>query len=200
MISKKIVLLTVVSVFLSATNGCPLSPAPVQRTGQTNCFDEEGVKIACSGTGQDGEYQKGVEWPNPRFTVNDDGTVSDNLTGLIWLKDANCFGERTWQEALDDCNYLSTGGCGLFDGSSAGDWRLPNRFEFESLLDISRYSPALPSGHPFINVQYDHYWSSSTYAWPGSNGSAWSVYLDSGDVDDNRKSYYEYVWPVRGGQ
>jgi hypothetical protein len=32
----------------------------------------------------------GVAWPNPRFTDNSDGTVTDNLTGLIWLKNANC--------------------------------------------------------------------------------------------------------------
>ena len=50
----------------------------------------EGVVIACDNTGQDGETQAGVAWPSPRFIDNRDGTVSDELTGLIWLKDANC--------------------------------------------------------------------------------------------------------------
>ena len=38
--------------------------------------------------------KKGVAWPNPRFTDNGNGTVTDNLTGLIWLKNANCFGKE----------------------------------------------------------------------------------------------------------
>ena len=47
-------------------------------------------------TGSDGDLQKGVAWPNPRFTDNANGTVTDNLTGLIWLKNANCFGRPVW--------------------------------------------------------------------------------------------------------
>ena len=50
-----------------------------------------------------------MAWPNPRFTDNSDGTVTDNLTGLIWLKDANCFGDRTWISALSDANGLASG-------------------------------------------------------------------------------------------
>ena len=53
--------------------------------------------------GDDGDLEKGITWPNPRFTDNGVGTVTDNLTGLIWLKDANCFGPRDWSEAVSDC-------------------------------------------------------------------------------------------------
>ena len=50
---------------------------------------------------------RGVAWP-AAFIDNRDGTVLDNLTGLLWLKNANCFGRpRTWQEALDDANNLA---------------------------------------------------------------------------------------------
>ena len=45
--------------------------------------------------------QKGVAWPNPRFTDNGNGTVTDNLTGLIWLKNANCFGTKKLGDGLD---------------------------------------------------------------------------------------------------
>jgi len=69
---------------------CNGPPAPVPKSGQTACWDESGYPIDCVGTGQDGEYQGGVS-VDPRFTDNGDGTVTDNLTGLIWLKDANCF-------------------------------------------------------------------------------------------------------------
>ena len=60
---------------------------------------------------------------------------------------------RSWTDAISDCHGLADGSCGLTDGSSAGDWRFPNRKELESLLDLSQYNPALPSGHPFDNVQ-----------------------------------------------
>jgi hypothetical protein len=194
---KKILALVVVSLFLLGTNGCPLAPSPVAKTGQTRCYDVDGMEIACSGTGQDGELQKGVEWPNPRFTDNGDGTATDNLTDLVWLKHANCFGTRTWNDALSDCNGLASGSCELTDGSNAGDWRLPNKFELESLLDMGNQKPALPSGHPFTNVQFDHYWSSTTFA--NATGVAWVVNMISGNNYYDNKYYDKYVWPVRGG-
>lgn len=181
--------------------------AGVPKTGQTTCYDESGdPPIPCSGTGQDGEYQKGVEWPSPRFTDNGDGTVTDNLTGLIWLKDANCFELRTWTQALSDCNELASGSCELTDGSSAGDWRLPNRFELESLLHLEYYNPAVPNtagtgkwseGDPFTNVQNYYYWSSTTRAI--SPNMAWNVNVSQGLlIYDTLKSTSYYVWPVRG--
>jgi hypothetical protein len=103
---------------------CPESSAGVPKTGQTVTY----------ATGDDGDLQKGTSWPNPRFTDNGDGTVTDNLTGLIWLKNANCFGDRTWADALTDSGGLADGSCALTDGSSAGDWHLPNVRELHSLI------------------------------------------------------------------
>lgn len=157
------------------------------KTGQTTKYAD----------GDDGDLEKGVAWPAPRFTDNSDGTVTDNLTGLIWLKNANCWDAITWQTALTNANGLASGACGLADGSVATDWRLPNRKELLSLTDWSRANPALPAGHPFANVQADSYWSSSTYA--GSTTNAWDVYMFSGGVGYNDKGNYLYVWPVRGG-
>ena len=171
--------------------------AAVEKTGQTTSY----------ATGDDGDLEKGVPWPNPRFTDNSDGTVTDNLTGLIWLKDANCFGARTWSNALSDANGLASGLCGLTDGSSAGDWRLPNRNELESLVHKGYYNPALPNtagtgqwsaGDPFTNVQSYYYWSSSTYAY--YTVYAWFVHMYSGNVVSNDRIIGYYVWPVRGGQ
>ena len=133
----------------------------------------------------------------PRFTDNSDGTVTDNQTGLIWLKNANSFGQRTWDNALSDCNGLSNGQCGLTDGSQAGDWRLPQIKELQSLIDFENYAPALPLGHPFINVQALLYRSSTTYV--NITDIAWSVYLYDGGVDNTNKYEDFYVWPVRGG-
>ena len=65
-----------------------IAPAKVAKTGQNTCYDELGVEINCLDTGQDGEYQKGVIGPSPRFTDHGDGTVTDNLN---WINvDSGC--------------------------------------------------------------------------------------------------------------
>ncbi|MEO5368045.1 MAG: DUF1566 domain-containing protein, partial [Magnetococcus sp. WYHC-3] len=55
-------------------------------------------------TGDDGALRRGVAWsPETRFLVNDDGTVTDTLTGLIWMKNVGCLSGsqgKTWSEAL----------------------------------------------------------------------------------------------------
>ena len=75
-----------------------LGLALVPRTGQATCYDAAGLVTTCEpheggtniGLAQDGHLQLGVTWPNPRFTKNGDGTVTDNRTGLVWLRNANC--------------------------------------------------------------------------------------------------------------
>jgi hypothetical protein len=183
------------SEIVSAVYAIDSPPAPVGRTGQTLCYDEPGTEIACAGTGQDGDWQMVVPWPDPRFTDNIDGTVTDNLTGLVWLKDANRFGLKTWTEALSDCNSLADDGVDLTDDSIAGDWRLPNRFELESLLDLSNDNPAFPTDHPFADVQSYYYWSSTTYEF--HTNFAWYVLMLDGAVNGSYKDGGYYVWPVR---
>ena len=178
---------------------CPVDgPAPVSQTGQTICYNP-GIpygEIDCASTGQDGELRRGVEWPRQRFVDNLDGTVTDHLTGLIWLKDANCFGERTWGEALSDCNGLESGSCGLSDGSSSGTWRLPNIKELFSLLDYGETGHALPSGHLFTNLGMT-YWSSTNDA--NYNHNAWRISLFSGSVSYDNMTDIFFVLPVKGG-
>jgi PKD repeat protein len=183
-----------VTVFLSHFgrspffNPCPSNgPAPVEKTRQTTSY----------APGDDGAYQKGVQWPSPRWTNNGDGTITDNLTGLIWLRSANCFGQRTWDQALYDCNTLSADGtCGLTDGSSAGEWRLPSIKELLSIIDYHAFNPPI-SDNPFINVQPNQYWSSTTYA--SYTDDAWFASMSEGYIYYGSKSDHLYVWPVRGG-
>jgi len=170
-------------------------PASIAQTGQTACWNESGNVVNCSGTGQDGEIRAGVTWPKPRFVDNGNGTVSDNLTGLVWLKNANCFGPQNWFSALSAANNLANGSfCGLVDGSTPGQWRLPNRTELESLLDSQQASPALTAGHPFVNLQAD-YWSSSSYAPVTYN--AWHVNFVNGLTDTAVKFDTFAILPVR---
>jgi len=178
-------------------NPCPPDgPAPVSQTGQTSSY----------ATGDDGDLGKGVSWPNPRFTDNLDGTITDNLTGLIWLKDANCFGFRKWNLAISDIYGLADGSCGLTDGSNTGDWRLPTLFELESLRDMEYYAPAISNtagteqwteGDPFSSTQSSLYWSSTSVA--AGVDYAWSVDMWGGYARSIDKYAGLYIWPVRGG-
>jgi uncharacterized protein DUF1566 len=169
------------------------------KTGQVTCTDTAGNPINCAGTGQDGALQKGVS-VSPRFTDNGDGTVKDNLTGLVWLKNANCFGQRTWSQALTDANGLASGACSLTDGSVAGAWRLPNARELQSLINLQITFPALTPGHPFTGVQSIYTWTSTTYVVPGQQNYGIAVHMGNGYVQPDIKTSPWYVWPVRGGQ
>lgn len=164
------------------------------KTGQTTCFDATGASIPCTGTGQDGELQTGVAEPSPRYVVDGD-CVTDNLTGLMWTRNANLpAGTRTWQQALDDANALIL--CG-FD-----DWRLPNRKELRSLINYNLADNAATLNTlGFINVQANLYWSSSTFV-PTTippAGNAWVAVMRDGDEDFRNKTDSSFVWPVRAG-
>ncbi len=172
------------------------SPAPVAVTGQT------ATKPIVAPSGSDGDLAKGIS-VTTRFTDNGDGTVTDNLTGLVWLQDASCADlaavKDTWANALTASNALADGTCSLNDGSSAGDWRLPNLFELESLRDLSENSPPLTSGHPFTAViktgGAGSYWTSTTV--DRSTTKAWIVgFLDGAALHDLKTAIY-YIWPVR---
>lgn len=199
---KKIMLLTF--LILNSSFSIAFADWFLPQTGQTTCYDSAGAALpSCVGTGQDGDLRTGAAWPNPRFTVNmqgdgitPNGTVTDNLTGLIWLKDPGCFAPQPWASALTSANTLASGACGLADGSTAGQWRLPGINELESLVNEEQASPAAwLNSQGFSNVQGNVYWSGSTYAY--NTNYAWLVSMDNGDVSYGDKGDYGYVWPVR---
>jgi hypothetical protein len=189
------------------------APALPWRTGQTECFDSNGALISCTGTGQDGDVRAGVAWPTPRFRDNGNGTVTDKLTGLMWLKDATCLNTHysaqvpnaraKWQDALAIVAGINDGTYGLC-GSSYTDWRLPNRKEIQSLLDYSNYTPALPDDNLFINLDSSYpfsYWTSTSSGYLVDDPNfkyAWYVSLHDGMVDNSLKNWNPRIWPVRG--
>lgn len=169
--------------------------APVAITGQLECYDQNGNEIDCVGTGQDGEYQKGIACPVPRFTDNEDGTVTDNMTGLIWLQQADRFGLQKWSLACEACNNLSADGEVLKDGSEPGDWRLANVKELQSLIDYGQ--PNLTPYPPFINVR-ERYFSSTTVRW--DKDTFWMVNVKQGITKTWQKDWTGgllYAWCVR---
>ena len=186
-----------------------IDPQP-PKTGQTTIWSQ----YATYATGDDGDLQRGKDIPSPRFTDNCNGTVTDNLTGLIWLKNANApGGTRSWTDALADVAELNTSGTmngNASDDTSNGgthqtDWRLPNINELKSLLNLGYYpsisnaagDAAWSDGDPFTNVLNNSYFSSTTLAY--NTDYALNVTMSFGYVSNHSKVYSQAVWPVRGG-
>jgi Protein of unknown function (DUF1566) len=183
--------------------------ALVPQTGQVTSFD---TNIPPR---DDGALQQGVELPTPRFKDNNNGTITDKLTGLIWLKNANCpSAPRSWQTALSDVVSLNSTGsmngnnCGDTSkgGSHRTDWRLPNIRELFSLVDFAFVNPAISNAagtgpgsgsDPFSNFLVSNYWSSTTLA--RNSNVAWLVVFFDGIVDIvGKTSSGVFVIAVRG--
>jgi len=185
------------------------SAIQLPKTGQTECWDTNGNSITCARTGQDGDSQAGTPWVNPRFTDNGDGTITDNLTALIWLKNADCLdGMTTWSNAFAYVTELNTSGtmdgvyCGdtSNNGSNHADWRLPNVNELLSVMNFAEPDPLTWLGNwNFVNIQANDYWTSSTYA--DAKQNVWSVIFDAGNgLSLISKDNTSYIWPIRSGQ
>ena len=165
--------------------------------------------------------------PDPPCWDNDDryvncgnGTVHDTVTNLIWLKDANCFGQLDYAAGSDAVAGLQDGECGLTDGSSPGDWRLPTKEEWEATVaraielgctgDV--LGPVLTNtagtgcfsagiGRPvFTNVQVgDSTYLSSTVNDQNPN-KVWIIALREAYWTEFAKGFAAYfLWPVRDG-
>lgn len=165
----------------------PVNSISLPRTGQASSHRP----------GDDGDLKTGVAWPTPRFTDNRNGTVTDNLTNLVWLKNADCFGKKNWTDAVTEARHLENGRCGLRDGSRAGDWWLPNVVQIQSLINWGAADPPnwlLTQG--FVNVRSsDHYWSGTTEARLPSAAWAPSLYGYMRNVAKIENEFH--VWPVR---
>ena len=177
------------------------------KTGQTICYDNAGTVIACAGTGQDADLQKGLA---SAYADNGNGTITDTRTGLIWekLSDDGTIHDKdtagTWT------NAFSTKVAMLNADSFAGftDWRVPNVNELQSLVSYGASYPAINAAFnancaPTCSVltcsctQLSAYWSSSTYQDIPSR--AWVVYFNDGYVVGYLKTDNGYVRAVRGG-
>jgi hypothetical protein len=152
------------------------------KTGQSSWF----------ATGDDGDLEKGASWPAPRFRDNGNGTITDNLTGLVWEKSPSPT-KRTWPDALTYANDLTIG--------EYSDWRLPNKNELRSLIHYGySNSASWLVGQGFVGIHTDNYWTSTTFA--PDTGLAWVVYMETGNMGymGGKTTSSYYVWAVRGGQ
>ncbi|MCC6988113.1 MAG: DUF1566 domain-containing protein [Acidobacteria bacterium] len=146
------------------------------------------------------------------------GTVTDTVTGLVWLKDASCLGFGQWGGGNVTAGTLASGQCGLTDGSFPGDWRLPTQAEWTatiakaaSLGCTGGSAPALTDDTGLVcfgtgtassftgvlAVPERTFWSSNTYDVSPGNG----LYIDlaTGTGNDFSKGAFVRLWPVRVG-
>ena len=134
-----------------------------------------------------------IQIPGPaRFQVLSQfggAAVFDRETGRVWEQSPDT-NTPNWFAALGHCYNRDVGG--------RKGWRLPTIEELASLVDTTQgANPALPAGHPFLNVQSSVYWSASANIF---ELLAWVVDFSLGNVGVVDKSGSFFVWCVRGGQ
>jgi len=128
--------------------------------------------------GDDGDLEKGVADPVSRFLDNADGTITDQLTGLMWEK-APSSSTYTWQQAVDAASASATG--------AHPDWRVPNISELESLLNAEQSDSTIYLAlKGFSNLTNVIYWSSTTRA--SATADAWAIQLGSGSISSGTKT------------
>ena len=183
-------------------------------TGQVSCWDSAGNLLeSCAGTGHDGEIQAGAD-----LSYTDNGlTITDNNTQLEWMKqddnDTGCGSYPgnldkdctfTWDEAFAFVAQLNTEPC----FADACDWRVPNRKELDSILNLENFSPAVSAEFDTGCVEActvdtcsctaaTDYWSSTSGADFPFN--AWGVGFLNGGVFFGSKFGDFRVRAVRGG-
>lgn len=114
---------------------------------------------------------------------------TDPATGLMWQDDRDAKSvTKDWEGAKAYCENLSLEG--------HNDWRLPAIKELQSIVDITKYNPAIKAG--IKNAASGNYWSSS--ACVGGSSSAWLVYFKDGSTYYDGKSGSNRVRCVRGRQ
>jgi hypothetical protein len=112
--------------------------------------------------------------PKSLYVIRQDGTVFDNKTGLTWQREVSQ-SQYDWQRAKEYCGSLKLG------GFSTG-WRLPERLELASLVDLRIASPGPTIDQvAFPNTPNGWFWTATPSA--GDSGYAWVVYFGYGDSD-----------------
>ncbi|MGN7612346.1 Lcl domain-containing protein [Magnetococcales bacterium HHB-1] len=127
-------------------------------------------------------YVRGPLYGQNRFKDHGNGTITDQSTGLMWMK-ADSGKGLSWKDALSYAENLTYAGY--------SDWRLPNAKELQYIVDYSRspnttQSAAINSRFkvtPMTNEagqkDYPYYWTSTTHL-DGPTPGRMAVYLSFG--------------------
>jgi len=190
-------------IVVEATNNARIIGSPLVLT----VFNSSTIYLPATGQiaklpigateGMDGWYKTGVTVNHPRFTTVKTNCITDNLTGLMWVRDLNTVNSGIplkWQGALTLIANANKGSgyCGYID------WHLPTVNELQSLNNYGESSMTRwLTAQGFMNVLATNYWSSTSYA-PDTN-LAWYVNVNNGYVTAGYKYGSTFVWPVRRG-
>ncbi len=153
-----------------------------QHIADTDAKLEEILQAIGNGNGGDCEIIfEDARWVRLDCGIRDE--VFDKDWGNTWEQHPTSL-QMTWQEAVDYCPTLGDG------------WALPEIHVLESIVDTSNTDPALPTGHPFDNVQ-GAYWSNTISS---ATQLPWLMFIKDGIRDDvNFPTNPWNVWCVRGG-
>lgn len=193
-------------------------------------------QTAVKRAGDDGDLQLGAPF---NLTDNGDGTISDANSGLMWEKKGRDGGMHdwnitfTWNNAFDVHINRMNNMCDGFNGSPAlltpcnsdadcigignqkcghagyRDWRVPNRVELQTIVNMGRRNPSVPALFDDATcttncnsvtcscTANNKYWSSTSYAIGVTQ--AWYVHHGEGDVNFDPKTNSARVRAVRGG-
>ena len=120
------------------------------------------------------------------FTDNGNGTITDNLTQLVWQKTPNP-NVVTWEQALTYAEGLTIG--------TTSDWRLPNIKELQSINNELTTNPSVFLPY-FSNVGVHNYWSSTSL--PNQTTKSWYWNTQFGITTYDVKTNSNYVLCVSG--
>lgn len=112
--------------------------------------------------------------PNLESYVDDgDGTVTDDVTGLVWQRDvpSSTYGQAA---AILYCSDLNL--------ANHSDWRLPSVIELISIVDPSRFGPSIDGAY-FPSTPANPFWSSTTS--PLMPGNGFDIPFDAGNVSSD---------------
>ncbi len=188
------------------TCNAPRGAFPQSDTNQRTCYDDTTALTACPSTGNYRGQDAHFGWDvinnaNTRYrrdlTVPNQPVVEDLLTGLFWqgcangMTGATCQGSAThaaWSDHFPLCESLVWGGF--------RDWRMPNDFELESLVDYGHPSGPMIDPVAFPSTPAAFFHTSSTR--PANPGQSWQVSFGSGFVEGGFKTNERPTRCVRG--
>ncbi|HDT11537.1 MAG TPA: DUF1566 domain-containing protein [bacterium] len=159
---------------------------PLVGTGQYQCFDHE-KQIPCPSIGepfygQDGNHQIGVR----SYGVNDDATVTDILTGIVWQQGFKT--DVSWYEAKSYCDNLSLAGF---------SWRLPTTHELKSIVDYGASKPSINTT-AFPDTPSDWFWAAPVrHNQFGTTETAWIISFIDGQVEYTARNNFYNVRCVK---
>ena len=167
---------------------------PIQDSGQTACYNAS-TSITCPSSGQsffgqDGNY---INVNQQSYTDNSDGTITDNVTGLVWQQgnsenDADA-GTNTYS-FVDAATY-----CSNLNLASKTDWRLPSKTELSWIVENQGTDPYINPNFTGTNAGY--FWTSSTYGLDNTRG--WYNSFANATAAYQLKTNAYYVRCARGG-